>query len=304
MSALRRTLGAVGVALLALAVPASAATAPFDPSPVQHVTVNGASFGYRTVGQGPPLVMIMGFTGTMAEWDPDLIRRLSARHRVILFDNRGMGESADASVAGLTIESMARDTARLISELTARGSAHVLGWSMGSYIGQELALRHPSRVRRLVLAGSDPGSPRAIQAKPSVNAILNDPNTSPDQLVPILFPRRAQERGFDYIRRVPTWPGITADSFLVPPQSLAAQNRAEGPLWYGRGRGAYADLPRLDKATLVADGTLDIVVPTPNSKLVASRIPNARLRLFRHSGHAFLFQRNRGFARRVIAFLG
>jgi pimeloyl-ACP methyl ester carboxylesterase len=163
VSALRRISGTVGIALLGLAVSSSAAGGTsLDPSPVRHVTINGAPFGYRTIGHGPPLVMIMGFTGTMAEWDPALIERLSARYRVILFDNRGVAESADASVAGLTIESMARDTARLISELTARGKAHVLGWSMGSYIGEELALRHPSRLRRLVLAGSDPGSPRAI----------------------------------------------------------------------------------------------------------------------------------------------
>jgi pimeloyl-ACP methyl ester carboxylesterase len=106
------------------------------------------------------------------------------------------------------------------------------------------------------------------------------------------------------IQRLSARHRVIADSFLLQPQTLAAQNRAEGPLWYGRGRRAYADLPRLDKATLVTDGTLDVVVPTPNSKLISSRIPDARLSLFRHSGHAFLFQRNRGFARRVIAFLG
>ena len=300
---MRRRLAVFVTALALTLVEASAAAASFDPSPVRHITVNGASLGYRTVGEGPPLVMIMGFTGTMAEWDPALVQRLSSDHRVVVFDNRGMGESAGASVADLTIEQMADDTAALIAALTGSARAHVLGWSMGSYIGEVLALRHPDRVRHLVLAGSDPGSPHAIQPAPQVNAVLSDPNITPDQLVPILFPRRAQEAGFDFINRVSRWPGLNANSFLVPPASLAAQARAEGPLWYGRGLGAYSELPELDKPTLVADGRLDIVVPTPNSKIVAARIPGASLKLFRHSGHAFLFQLNRHFAQHVRRFL-
>jgi len=179
---MRRAIAIAVVALTGLAATPAAASAgdSFNPSPVKHVTVNGGSFGYRTVGSGPPLVMIMGFTGTMTEWDPALVGRLSQSHRVIVFDNRGMGESVDAPVAGLTIEGMADDTAALIEALVPSGRAHVLGWSMGSYIGEMLALRHPGRVRRLVLAGSDPGSPHAIQDSPQVNAVLSDPATTPD----------------------------------------------------------------------------------------------------------------------------
>jgi pimeloyl-ACP methyl ester carboxylesterase len=211
------------------------------------VKVNGASLGYRTVGSGPPLVMVMGFGATMSVWDPALIERLARRHRVIMFDNRGVGESAGAPI--------------------------------------------------------DPGSPRAVQPKPWVMKILNDPNTSPEDLVRILFPPKRQWAGSAWLQRIVTWPGVTAQSYEVPPETLAAQTRAEGPLWLGPGRGAFARLPTIRKRTLVAAGRRDIVEPPKNSRLIARRISDARLKLYRMSGHAFLAQLHDRFARHVVRFL-
>jgi pimeloyl-ACP methyl ester carboxylesterase len=277
------------------------ASPPFDPSPVRHVHVQGADFGYRTVGEGPPLVLIMGFGGTMTEWDPGMLARLATEHRLIVFDNRGAGESYTAPVDGLTIAAMADDTAAVIRRLVGRGRAHVLGWSMGGYIAQSLALRHPRRVKRLVLAGTDPGSRHAVKPSERVADIVNDPNTPPRELVKVLFPREAQGRGYAYLRRVGTWPGIDSHSFTMPAATFDAQLRANGPLWYRHG--TFSRLPGLSAATLVADGASDRVVPPRNSRILNRHVPESRLKLFPDSGHAFLFQYRRRFAHRVKVFL-
>src|SRR5512133_2281366 len=142
-----RSLVLAALTALALAAPASAQQ-PFEPSPIQHVEVNGANLGYRTVGTGPPLVMIMGFSGTMAEWDPALIADLATQHTVVLFDNRGIATSLPSPVRGLTIAKMADDTAGLIDAL-GLGRPDVLGWSMGGNIAEMLVQRHPDKVNRL-----------------------------------------------------------------------------------------------------------------------------------------------------------
>jgi pimeloyl-ACP methyl ester carboxylesterase len=197
---------------------------------------------------------------------------------------------------------MADDTARLIGRLGYR-RADVLGWSMGSFIAQGLVLRHPAVVRRLIRSGADPGSPRAVQASAAVNAILNNPNTTPKQLLRILFPRNQQRAGLAYLLWVLHQPGLVPNSFTVSPQIFKAQTIAEGPLWYCRGCGTYARLPKIRQLTLVADGSNDVVEPPANSRIIARRIPRSQLLLFPDSGHAFMFQYHDLFPRVASAFL-
>lgn len=212
---LRRSCLAAVAVLGAVIVGDAAARVSF--SAVRHVRVGQISIGYRRVGAGPPLVMITGFGATMAEWDPALIEGLAAHRTVIVFDNRGVSTSTDTSRNRLTIAEMADDTWRVIGRLGYR-RADVLGWSMGSFIAQVLALRHPRVVRRLILSGADPGGPHAVQASARVNAILANPNTTPAELVPLLFPRDQQPAGFDYIHRVGAQSGLVVDSFTVSSQ--------------------------------------------------------------------------------------
>jgi pimeloyl-ACP methyl ester carboxylesterase len=221
---------------------------------------------------------------------------------VNVFDNRGVATSTDSPGSKLTIALMADDTWRLIGRLGYR-RADVLGWSMGSFIAQELVLRHPQVVRRLILSGADPGGPHAVQASARVNAILDNPHTTPAQLVRVLFPPNQQRAGFAYIHRVGSQTGLQPDSFTVSPRILAAQNVASGRLWYCRGCGAYPRLRHISTRTLVADGRDDIAEPTANSGIIAALIPTASLKLFPDAGHAFMFQYNRTFARAATSFL-
>ena len=274
----------------------------FEPSPLRNVRVGDISVGYRTIGSGPPLVLITGYAATLYVWDPGLLTRLAEHRRVIVFDNRGVLTTSRGR-GRLTIQRMADDTQGLIRALGYR-RADVLGWSMGGYIAQELALRHPQRVRRLVLAATDPGSSRAIQPKsPPARRVLNDPNPTIQELLRAIFPAAEQAAANAYIRRLLLWPGVQPSDFNASPQITGDQSVAAGRLWLCRSCGAYGRLPSLRAPTLVADGRRDILEPPDNSRIIARRIPRARLSLYGAAGHAFLFQRRVDFATRVNSFL-
>ena len=290
---------------LVVATSADAASTGFTPSPVKHVRANGISIGYQTIGSGSPLAMIMGFSGTHYIWDPALLTSLAKHHRVIVFDNRGVLTSTRGK-GRLTIALMADDTAALIRALGYR-RADVLGWSMGGNIAQMLALRHPNRVRRLVLAATDPGGAHAIQpTNPLVVHVLNDPIATTAQVLKIIFPQTAAGKVAQtgYVQRLLHWHGVTPNDFNASPSIVREQSIAEGQrLWYCRMCGAYRRLRSVRSRTLVADGRQDIVEPPQNSRIIARRIPRAQLALFARSGHAFLFQDHGAFAARVSRFL-
>ena len=231
----------VAVALALLVAPALAsAQAPLAATPIQHVVVNGANLGYRTVGTGPPLVLITGFGGTMAEWDPALVAGLATQHTVVVFDNRGIATSQPVPVRGLTIAKMADDTAGLIDALGV-GKADVLGWSMGGNIAEVLVQRHPDKVNRLILAATDPGGPQAVQpTDPLAVKLLADTNPPISLLLKAIFPPTPAGRAASkaYVGRLGLWPDTGPDAFTTPSATVSAQVRAEGPLWFCKGCGA------------------------------------------------------------------
>lgn len=289
----------------AVAVPASAQQPAPTSFPVQTVEVRGATLGYRDINptaSGTPLVLIAGYGLTMAEWDPTFVMTLAQDRRVITFDNRGMGTSS-GPVRGLTVRSMARDTAALIRALRL-GRVDVLGWSMGGYIAQQLAISQPKLVNRLILAATDPGSPHAIEPTQQVIDVLTNPSTTPTDLLPILFPADQQAAGQAWMAAIGTQPNLTAADFAAPPATMAAQSRATGRRWYGRGHGTYRNLHRIKAATLVAHGTEDVIVPPGNARLLARRIPNVTRATYPDAGHAFLFQDPAAKAQAFASFLG
>jgi pimeloyl-ACP methyl ester carboxylesterase len=201
---------------------------------------------------------------------------------------------------------MADDTAALIRALGYR-RADVLGWSMGGNIAEMLALRHPGRVRRLILAATDPGGPHAIHpTNPLAVHALNDPNATTAQFLKVIFPQTAAGTAAQkaYVQRLFGWPAVTPSDFSASPSITREQSVAEGQRqWYCRTCGAYPRLGSVCTRTLVADGRKDIVEPTQNSRIIAGRIPGAKLALFTGSGHAFLFQDHGAFASRITRFL-
>jgi pimeloyl-ACP methyl ester carboxylesterase len=280
---LRHCAAVAVLGLLALAGPAGAQ--------VQTARINGAHIAYRDLNRfarGVPLVMITGYGSTMAEWDPSLIARLARHRRLILLDNRGIGRST-GSVRGLTIRRMANDASGLIRALRQR-RVDVLGWSMGGFIAQELALDNPGLVRRLILASTDPGSPHTVTGSPSVIRVLTNPATTPTELFPILFPADQQVRANTWFRSIVSQPGVTGADFAVPATTAAAQKAATTTGWLHAKEGSYARLPKLTALTLVAYGTRDVIVPAANAQLLLHRLPHARGVRMTDAGHAFLFQ--------------
>src|SRR3954462_8885230 len=153
-----RRLLAVSLTAAFVAVPAAAPPSParsIVDAPIKAVKAGQGKIGYRSVGKGRPLVMIMGLSGTMDAWSPSFVDALAKGRRVITFDNEGIRRST-ASKGTLSIRRMADTTASLIRALKLR-RPDVLGWSMGGMIAQSLTARHPKLVRRLVLCASAPG---------------------------------------------------------------------------------------------------------------------------------------------------
>src|SRR5437667_1442815 len=124
------------------------------------VPVDGGRIAWRRIGKGPPLLVLNGFAATSADWDPSFIDGLLASSNdLILLDHRGIGSSTDDGKA-FDVAQLASDAAHVIETLGfERGS--VLGWSMGGFIAQTLALQHPDRVNKLILLSTDPGGPEA-----------------------------------------------------------------------------------------------------------------------------------------------
>src|SRR4051794_18504846 len=134
-----------------------------------HVTANGTKLYWEEHGSGDPILLIMGLGASLEAWDR-LAPILATRYRTILFDNRGVGRS-DVPPGPYSLETMADDAAAVLDAAGVK-SAHVIGISMGGMIAQELALRHPSRVRRLILGCTSCGGREAVRAEAEVAAAL------------------------------------------------------------------------------------------------------------------------------------
>lgn len=281
----------------AAAKAASGTTAPVPDSVsvtsarVRTVVTDLGTVGYRTLGNGPPLVLIMGYGGTMATWDPLLVDALAARHRVVVFDNAGIGPTS--SLPGtLSIDAMADQTSALVTALRL-GRPDVLGWSMGTMIAEALAVRHPAQVRRLVLCAAYPGNGIAVQpSQQAINAL-----SGPDALAQ-LFPADQVAARNAYTAATSSYPATAP----APTGIVSAQARAILQWWAGRdpaGQQAQA----ITAPTLIADGTEDKLDPLANSRALAAQIPGSRLALYPDAGHAFLFQEQTILVPAINAFL-
>jgi 3-oxoadipate enol-lactonase len=239
---------------------------------------NGHLIGYRSFGRGAPIVLIEGYGVTIDDWDPRFLDRLARTHRVIVFDNRGVGRSTGA-VRDLTIQAMANDAVALIRALRLRRPT-VLGHSMGGKIAQEMALDHPRALSRLVLASTSPGGAGEVPLPLDVLQRILPPYDSREILDP-LFSDEAAARA--YIRSCER----RDRRERVPLAVQRAQLRASA-LW--QQQGAWDRLPSLRVKTLVGLGTADRLTPPGNGVHIAERIRGARLVRFRGLAHAFLME--------------
>jgi pimeloyl-ACP methyl ester carboxylesterase len=246
--------------------------------------------GYREVGSGPPLVLIMGYAGTMETWEPQFLDTLALHFRVVVFDNAGIG-STRALPSPLTVDAMANQTSALISAL-GLGRPDVLGWSMGGMIAQALAVLHPGQVRRLVLCATFPGVGTVIPPQAKINDLTNGNGLS------VLFPPDQAMAAAAFV--------AGAQSYADPEAASAGLISAQGDAslaWFHGADAAGRLTSRITAPTLVADGAEDQLDTVSNSRAIARLIPGARLLTYPDAGHGFLFQEGAPFAVTVESFL-
>jgi pimeloyl-ACP methyl ester carboxylesterase len=262
---------------------------------------------YDEHGSGDPLLLVMGLAADSAAWMfqvPDFARH----HRTIVFDTRGVGRSAKPP-GPYTIHEMADDTAGLLDALGI-ARAHVVGVSMGGMIAQELALRHPHRVRGLVLACTYPepdaeverqrefsvaqfGGTVAADGEMRIDLTALDPMLFFQHLLPRVFNQSFIDQELPKLMQL--FSGALQYGFSI--EAILGQVAAV------MGHRATDRLQRITAPTLVITGDADLLIPPANSAVLARHIPNARLVTVPGGSHGFNFETPEIFNREVLEFL-
>ena len=235
-----------------------------------------------------PVVLIMGFGLNCAAWASQ-IPALAERYRVIAFDNRGAGRTSAPSGA-YTISQMAEDTHGLLDHLHL-DSAHIVGQSMGGMIAQELVLRHPERVRSLVLACTTPGGPRSAGYDVLVDDIKR--GLEIEKLEEAVTPETMQEfalRMFtpEFLKNPGPGFGEIVGAVMQHPQTLDGMR---GQIQACRDHDTFDRLPQIAVETLVMSGDSDPWILPENAALLAARIPNAELYVVKDARHGFMAEK-------------
>ncbi|NTU72111.1 MAG: alpha/beta fold hydrolase [Coriobacteriia bacterium] len=283
--------------------PTSAKPSAAQPAGVMHVKVGDMSVGYKTVGPTSadpatkaalPLVLIMGSSGTMDTWSPELISLLARDRKVIVFDNRGMGET-DNPMGAYPFSQLADDTAGLI-QAVAGGKADVLGWSMGGKAALDLAVRHPEVVGKLISYAGDAGGTKSLPPTAAAIKVLMDtsadPRTRGMELLALLFPESYRTAHPDYMRTYP----IPKEQML--PQEIDLQNTAITD-WAG----VWDKLGTITSPTLIVTGLEDQFSPAKNADMLVAAIPGAELAAFNGAGHGLMYQDPVALGDAVASFL-
>jgi pimeloyl-ACP methyl ester carboxylesterase len=261
---------------------------------VESVPVGDINISYRVLGQGEPIVLIMGYSSTMDMWDPLFLDNLSSKYKVIVFDNRGMGNTT-APPGNLSIAQFANDTAGLMTALGIE-KADILGWSMGSFVAQELAIRYPEKVNKIILYASDCGGKEAVKPSPQVQRDLSNTTGSPEEkgmrLFNLLFPK-------DWLYKQPVfykWFPLPKETSLPENIERQAQAIANWP-------GSFDRLGSIKSPALVVTGKEDVITPPENAFILAQKINVSWMVQFEDAGHGLMYQYPDRLAKIVESFI-
>ena len=262
---------------------------------------NGIDYSYRETDDGAvPLVLLQHFRGNLDSWDPELIDALAESRHVVTFDNVGVGATTGRTPS--SVEQMARDA---ISFLDALELDHVdvLGFSIGSFVAQEMALIRPGIVRSLVLASSAPrGAPGMHGWAPEVISAVGNRETSPDGYLKVFYTgsdssRRAGQESLKrmFARKVDRDEPTTWETRLAQYDAVCD--------WGIPNHTLLQRLSSIGGPVFVANGDSDPMILPHYSHLLAGLMPQAGVKIYPDSAHGFLFQHHAEFARDVDAFL-
>jgi pimeloyl-ACP methyl ester carboxylesterase len=278
---------------------------PYSGLPNRLVSAaNGVDYAYRDTGPGAsggvPLVLLQHFRGNLDNWDPALIDALASARRVITFDNAGVGGSTGTTAN--TVEQMARDA---IAFMAAMGFAQVdlLGFSIGSFVAQQVALTRPAIVRRLVLASAAPQGAAGMHGwAPEVIGAIGTPETSPEEYLDVFFARSSSSRqaGQQVLQRMYS---RTEDRDTATTWATREAQYDAVCTWGIPNHALLQQLSCLEMPVFVANGDGDPMILPHYSYLLAGLIPDAWVKIYPDSAHGFLFQHHADFAADVEAFL-
>ena len=266
--------------------------------PAKKVQVGDIEIAYKMLGKGDPILLYNGASDGMDEWDPSFPRSLSSNHTVIAFDSRGLGNTTMGSKP-YTYQQLANDAAGLLDALKIP-KADVMGYSLGSYIAQQITIMYPDKVNTLTLVGSSCGG-KNHTPKPAeflklqaevVNKSLNNVSISQEEMKELV----AASVGSGWIKlhpevleNIPTMqqakPGLSPEA--MNNQNNVGKHWEDNPNWSG----ACDELAKLAKPTLVITGTDDNrYQPHVNSLKIVEKIPGAWLVQIKNAGHAVMDQ--------------
>jgi pimeloyl-ACP methyl ester carboxylesterase len=267
----------------------------------QVSAANGVDYAYRETGESDvPVLLLQHFRGNLDSWDPALVDALAVNRRVIAFDNAGVGGST--GVTPDTIEQMARDAIAFLAALDT-GQVDLLGFSIGSFVAQEITLIRPAIVRRVVLASSAPQGAAGMHGwAPDVIGAVGKPQTSADEYLDVFFAPSPSSRkaGEETVRRqyARTEDRDTATTWATREAQYDAVCT-----WGIPDHSALQRAAAIEHPVFVANGDSDPMILPHYSYLLAGLIPQARLKIYPDSAHGFLFQHYAEFAADVETFL-
>lgn len=263
-------------------------SAPKYTAKVQYVNTNDAKIAYYVRGKGEPIILINGFGMTMQHWDPLFIEKLSKGNQVILIDYRGVGEST-GDVKDISSDQMAQDVITVMDHLQI-DRAHILGWSLGSFVAQIIAEHYPNRVDQLILIGTAPGGEEAVEATEEIQKKVEDNLTGSWEkaYAPLMFVdqkdtkaylerlKEAQEK-----KEVPKGKGESLEAKIAHQHAFADQ---------GRETARYLYLDKITAPTLIITGGRDELTTLENAKKVEKRIKHSEHYVINDAGHAVMFE--------------
>jgi len=280
--------------------PAVHNTTSWKDAPTRTLSAGGVQFAYRELGPnaGVPVVFLTHLAAVLDNWDPRVVDGIAAKHRVITFDNRGIGASSGSPAT--TIEEMARDAVTFIRAL-GLNLVDLFGFSMGGMIAQVIAQEEPQLVRKLIIAGTGPAGGEGIDKVTRISYV----DTARGLLT------RQDPKQFLFFTRTPN--GIRAGKeFLARLEERTKDRdkaitvrafRAQLKAIHRWGLQKPANLAGIHQPVLVANGESDKMVPTKNSYDLEQRLPNSKLVIYPDAGHGGVFQFHQDFVKRALEFL-
>jgi 3-oxoadipate enol-lactonase len=247
------------------------------------LTAGQVDLSFERSGSGPPLLLIMGMSGTAAHWGESFLEPLRDNFEVIVYDHRGVGDSSRVDEP-FTIADLAADAANLLTELEI-DCAEVLGISMGGMIAQELALAHPELVRTLTLGCTYCGGEGSLLASEAVLQKLTEGMLSGDRERALhaaweanVSEQTAQDRElYERFRLVGMEHAVALEVIMLQMRAIAAHNTS------GR-------LSSLEMPALIVHGTADQMLPVANAHVIHSHMPDAKLEILEGAGHLFFWE--------------